>query len=67
MAGVALLEDKLREKMLRWFGHVQQRLIDVTYVLDSSASNPDEQQETILQVLEKIGVSEEKIENMIEI
>lgn len=37
------------------------------YVLDSSASNPDEQQETILQVLEKIGVSEEKIENMIEI
>ncbi|CAH9105391.1 unnamed protein product [Cuscuta europaea] len=37
------------------------------HVLDSSAPNLDEQRETVLQVLEQIGVSEEKLENMIEV
>lgn len=30
MVGVALIKDKLRENMLRWFGHVQRRPIDAT-------------------------------------
>ncbi|VFQ75360.1 unnamed protein product [Cuscuta campestris] len=37
------------------------------HVLDSSAPNLDEQRRTVLQVLEQIGVSEEKLENMIEV
>lgn len=36
------------------------------HVLDSSAPNLDEQRKTVFQVLEQIGVSEEKLESMIE-
>ncbi|KAL2485219.1 GTP-binding protein [Abeliophyllum distichum] len=39
----------------------------LVHVLDSSASNLDEHRETVLQVLGKIGVSEEKLQNMIEV
>lgn len=37
------------------------------HVLDSSAPNRDEQRESVLQVLEQIGVSNEKLQNMIEV
>lgn len=37
------------------------------HVLDSSAPNIDEHRETVLQVLKQIGVSEEKLQNMIEV
>ncbi|XP_020576917.1 GTP-binding protein At3g49725, chloroplastic [Phalaenopsis equestris] len=37
------------------------------HVLDSSAPNVDEQRSSVLEVLQKIGVSEEKIQNMIEV
>ncbi|KAK8970360.1 GTP-binding protein [Platanthera guangdongensis] len=37
------------------------------HVLDSSAPNVDEQRSSVLEVLLKIGVSEEKIQNMIEV
>jgi len=37
------------------------------HVLDSSAPNLDEQRATVLEVLQQIGVSEEKIQNMIEV
>ncbi|KAI7747194.1 hypothetical protein M8C21_029555 [Ambrosia artemisiifolia] len=39
----------------------------LVHVLDSSAPNRDEQRESVLQVLEQIGVSNEKLENMIEV
>uniref|UniRef100_A0A251T3P9 Putative GTP-binding protein, HflX n=2 Tax=Helianthus annuus TaxID=4232 RepID=A0A251T3P9_HELAN len=39
----------------------------LVHVLDSSAPNHDEQRESVLQVLEQIGVSNEKLENMIEV
>ncbi|KAJ6813614.1 uncharacterized protein M6B38_142330 [Iris pallida] len=39
----------------------------LVHVLDSSAPNLDEQRSTVLQVLQQIGVSQEKIENMIEV
>ncbi|KAG1366676.1 GTP-binding protein, chloroplastic [Cocos nucifera] len=41
--------------------------LPVQHVLDSSAPNLDEQRSTVLQVLQQIGVSEEKIQNMIEV
>lgn len=37
------------------------------HVLDSSALNLDEQRSSVLQVLQQIGVSEEKLQNMIEV
>lgn len=37
------------------------------HVLDSSAPNIDEHRETVLQVLQQIGVSEEKLQNMVEV
>ncbi|GAB4846848.1 hypothetical protein Ancab_025857 [Ancistrocladus abbreviatus] len=39
----------------------------LVHVLDSSAPNLDEQRSTVLQVLKQIGVSEEKIGNMVEV
>ncbi|KAI8534724.1 hypothetical protein RHMOL_Rhmol10G0119000 [Rhododendron molle] len=39
----------------------------LVHVLDSSAPNIDEHRETVLQVLKQIGVSEEKLQNMIEV
>ncbi|KAA8546613.1 hypothetical protein F0562_002648 [Nyssa sinensis] len=39
----------------------------LVHVIDSSAPNLDEQRETVLKVLEQIGVSEEKLQNMIEV
>ncbi|XP_010939343.1 GTP-binding protein At3g49725, chloroplastic [Elaeis guineensis] len=39
----------------------------LVHVLDSSAPNLHEQRSTVLQVLQQIGVSEEKIQNMIEV
>ncbi|CAI9762021.1 unnamed protein product [Fraxinus pennsylvanica] len=39
----------------------------LVHVLDSSAPNLDEHRETVLQVLGKIGVSEDKLQNMIEV
>jgi len=36
-------------------------------VLDSSASNLDEQRQAVLDVLRQIGVSEKKIQDMIEV
>lgn len=39
----------------------------VQHVLDSSASNLEEHRSTVLQVLQQIGVSQEKINNMIEV
>nr|GMC60035.1 GTP-binding protein At3g49725, chloroplastic [Ipomoea batatas] len=39
----------------------------LVHVLDSSAPNLNEQRETVLQVLEQIGVSKEKLKNMIEV
>ncbi|XP_038990080.1 uncharacterized protein LOC103704272 [Phoenix dactylifera] len=39
----------------------------LVHVLDSSAPDLDEQRLTVLQVLQQIGVSEEKIQNMIEV
>ncbi|KAK3030454.1 hypothetical protein RJ639_039211 [Escallonia herrerae] len=39
----------------------------LVHVVDSSAPNLDEQRDTVLQVLEQIGVSEEKLQNMIEV
>ncbi|XP_058069656.1 GTP-binding protein At3g49725, chloroplastic isoform X1 [Magnolia sinica] len=39
----------------------------LVHVLDSSAFNVDEQRSTVLQVLQQIGVSEEKLQNMIEV
>lgn len=39
----------------------------LVHVLDSSAPNRDEQRESVLQVLQQIGVSSEKLENMIEV
>lgn len=41
--------------------------IDLQHVLDSSAPNLDEHRSSVLQVLEQIGVSEEKLQNMIEV
>lgn len=37
------------------------------HVLDSSAPNLEEHRSTVLQVLQQIGVSQEKINNMIEV
>ncbi|KAL0377940.1 UNVERIFIED_CONTAM: GTP-binding protein, chloroplastic [Sesamum radiatum] len=39
----------------------------LVHVLDSSAPNIDEHRETVMQVLGRIGVSEEKLQNMIEV
>ncbi|XP_027074723.2 GTP-binding protein At3g49725, chloroplastic-like [Coffea arabica] len=39
----------------------------LVHVLDSSSPFLDEQRKTVLQVLRQIGVSEEKLENMIEV
>lgn len=39
----------------------------VQHVLDSSASNLEEHRSTVLQVLQQIGVSQEKINSMIEV
>ncbi|XP_059639943.1 GTP-binding protein At3g49725, chloroplastic [Cornus florida] len=39
----------------------------LVHVLDSSAPNLDEQRDTVLQVLKDMKVSEEKIQNMIEV
>ncbi|XP_073141653.1 GTP-binding protein At3g49725, chloroplastic isoform X2 [Henckelia pumila] len=39
----------------------------LVHVLDSSASNLDEHREAVLEVLGRIGVSEEKLQNMIEV
>ncbi|NP_001145694.1 GTP-binding protein At3g49725, chloroplastic [Zea mays] len=39
----------------------------LVHVLDSSASNLEEHRSTVLQVLQQIGVSQEKINNMIEV
>ncbi|RWR77926.1 GTP-binding protein, chloroplastic [Cinnamomum micranthum f. kanehirae] len=39
----------------------------LVHVLDSSALNLDEQRSSVLQVLQQIGVSEEKLQNMIEV
>lgn len=39
----------------------------LVHVLDSSSANLDDQRETVLQVLGQIGVSEEKLQNMIEV
>ncbi|XP_014752415.1 GTP-binding protein At3g49725, chloroplastic isoform X3 [Brachypodium distachyon] len=39
----------------------------LVHVLDSSAPNLDEHRSTVLQVLQQIGVSEDKINNMIEV
>jgi GTP-binding protein HflX len=39
----------------------------LVHVLDSSAADLEEQRSTVLQVLQQIGVSEEKINNMIEV
>lgn len=41
--------------------------IFLQHVLDSSSPNLDDQRETVLQVLGQIGVSEEKLQNMIEV
>lgn len=37
------------------------------HVLDSSASNLEEHRSTVLQVLQQLGVSQEKINSMIEV
>ncbi|KAK4393503.1 GTP-binding protein, chloroplastic [Sesamum angolense] len=39
----------------------------LVHVLDSSAPNIEEHRETVMQVLGRIGVSEEKLQNMIEV
>ncbi|KAL2316861.1 hypothetical protein Fmac_030737 [Flemingia macrophylla] len=39
----------------------------LVHVVDSSAPNVDEHRSTVLQVLQQIGVSEEKLQNMIEV
>ncbi|WOK95588.1 hypothetical protein Cni_G04295 [Canna indica] len=39
----------------------------LVHVLDSSSPDLDEQRKTVLKVLQQIGVSEEKIQNMIEV
>lgn len=39
----------------------------VQHVLDASAPNLEEHRSTVLQVLQQIGVPEDKIENMIEV
>ncbi|KAE9599697.1 putative GTP-binding protein, middle [Lupinus albus] len=39
----------------------------LVHVVDSSAPNLDEHRSTVLQVLQQIGVSEEKLQNMIEV
>ncbi|RVW57573.1 GTP-binding protein, chloroplastic [Vitis vinifera] len=39
----------------------------LVHVLDSSASDLDEQRSVVLQVLQQIGVSEEKLQNMLEV
>ncbi|TKY57158.1 GTP-binding protein [Spatholobus suberectus] len=39
----------------------------LVHVVDSSAPNLDEHHSTVLQVLQQIGVSEEKLQNMIEV
>ncbi|PIN13040.1 putative GTP binding protein [Handroanthus impetiginosus] len=39
----------------------------LVHVMDSSAPNLDEHRETVMQVLGKIGVSQEKLQNMIEV
>lgn len=39
----------------------------LVHVLDASAPNLDEHRDTVLQVLQQIGVSEEKLRNMIEV
>ncbi|KAL8266187.1 hypothetical protein R6Q59_003531 [Mikania micrantha] len=39
----------------------------LVHVLDSSAPNRDEQRESVLHVLQQIGVSNEKLKNMIEV
>ncbi|KAI3813420.1 hypothetical protein L1987_18142 [Smallanthus sonchifolius] len=39
----------------------------LVHVLDLNAPNRDEQRESVLQVLQQIGVSNEKLENMIEV
>ncbi|KAK6151124.1 hypothetical protein DH2020_016056 [Rehmannia glutinosa] len=39
----------------------------LVHVLDASAPNLNEHRETVMQVLERIGVSKEKLQNMIEV
>ncbi|OVA07270.1 GTP binding domain [Macleaya cordata] len=39
----------------------------LVHVIDSSALNVDEQRSSVLQVLQQIGVSEDKLQNMIEV
>ncbi|KAL8125042.1 GTP-binding protein At3g49725, chloroplastic isoform X2 [Apium graveolens] len=39
----------------------------LVHVLDSSAPNLDEHRQTVMQVLEQLGVSKEKLQNMIEV
>lgn len=41
--------------------------IHLQHVLDSSAPDLEEHRSTVLQVLQQIGVSEDKIQNMIEV
>lgn len=42
-------------------------ILHLQHVLDSSAPNLDEHRSSVLQVLEQIGVSQEKLQNMIEV
>ncbi|KAG6504236.1 hypothetical protein ZIOFF_036567 [Zingiber officinale] len=58
----ATLEEVVEADLLVvWFAVV------VVHVLDSSSPDLDEQRETVLQVLKQIGVSDEEIQNMIEV
>lgn len=41
--------------------------LSLQHVLDCTAPNLEEHRSTVLQVLEQIGVSKEKLENMIEV
>ncbi|PWA67002.1 GTP-binding protein, HflX [Artemisia annua] len=56
---------KLKHFMLHCKEVVEADLL--VHVLDLSAANRDEQRESVLQVLQQIGVSSEKLENMIEV
>jgi hypothetical protein len=49
------------------FVYLHQHLYSLVHVLDSSAPDLDEHRSTVLQVLQQIDVSEEKINNMIEV
>jgi 50S ribosomal subunit-associated GTPase HflX len=41
--------------------------MSLQHVLDSTAPNLDEHRSTVLQVLKQLGVSEVKLQNMIEV